>query len=150
MDSLILLEKLKGLLRTAPGLEGRGSYGQEQFAWLGKASALISAWDRSEAIVFNVSVSGMTSNANRVGNHGTVFTLIHKAIASLEDSLPASSGQAFGPGAAYDFFRALRELLSTAEKSLLVVDPYIDADIFDGYGRSEQLVNERRLSTHEL
>jgi hypothetical protein len=133
MDALILLEKFRTLLSTAPSLEGRGSYGQEQFAWLGRASALVSTWDRSEAISFNVAVNGMTGNFNRVANHRIVFTTIHKAIASLEDQLPRPSGQAFGPGAAYDFFKALRELASSAEKSVLLVDPYMDAETFDGY-----------------
>ncbi len=133
MDALVLLEKLRALLTTAPPLEGRGSYGQEQFTWLGRASALIATWNRSEAFSFKLAVDGMTGNLNRVANHGIVFTTIHKAIASLEDQLPHSSGQAFGPGATYDFFKALRELVSSAETSVFVIDPYLDTETFDGY-----------------
>lgn len=133
MNALILLEKLCSHLSTAPPLEGKGSYGQEQFAWLGRASVLIATWDRSEATFFKVAVDGMTGNFNRVGNHGIVFTTIHKAIASLEDQLPRPTGQAFGPGAAYDFFKALRELVLSAEKSIFLVDPYMDVETFDGY-----------------
>jgi hypothetical protein len=133
MNALILLDKLRALLCTAPPLEGRGQYGQEQFAWLGRASALISTWDRTEAIFFKVAVDGMTGNFNRVANHGSVFTTIHKAIASVEEQLPRASGQVFGPGAAYDFFKALRELVISAETSLFLVDPYLDAETFDGY-----------------
>lgn len=133
MDVHILLEKFRSLLNTAPPLEGRGSYGQEQFAWLGRASALIATWNRSETISFNVALNGMTGNINRVANHGIVFTTIHQAIAQLEDQLPCSAGQAFGPGAAYDFFKALRELVLSAEKSIFLVDPFMDAETFDGY-----------------
>jgi predicted RNA-binding Zn-ribbon protein involved in translation (DUF1610 family) len=140
MDALILLEKFRTLLSAAPPLERRGSYEQEQFAWLGRASALISTWDRSETIYFNTAVNGMTGNFNRVANHGIVFTMIHKAIASLEDQLPSPSGQAFGPGAAYDFFKALRELISTAEKIVLLVDPYMDTEIFDGFIKKQVAV----------
>src|SRR2546427_5966251 len=32
--------------------------------------------------------------------------------------------QTFGPGAVYDFMKALREVLASATTSLLVVDPY--------------------------
>jgi hypothetical protein len=133
MDALILLDKLRALLSTAPPLEGRGPYGQEQFAWLGRASAFISMRDRTEAIFFKTAVNSMTGNFNRAANHGSVFTTIHKAIASLEEQLPRLTGQAFGPGAAYDFFKALRELVLSAEKSLFLVDPYLDAEAFDGY-----------------
>ncbi len=133
MEPLVLLEKFRALLATAPPLEGRGTYGQEQFAWLGKASAVISAWNRSEAISFGVAATSLAGNLNREMNVGTIFTTIHKAIAMLEDALPQPVGQAFGPGAAYDFFRALRALVAATDKSLLVVDPYMDAETFDGY-----------------
>jgi hypothetical protein len=146
MEPLVVLEKLRALLTTAPPLEGSGTYGQEQFAWLGRASAAISAWNRSEAIAFGVAATSLAGNLNRVMNVGTVFTTIHKAIATLEDALPQPAGQAFGPGAAYDFFLALRALVAASDKSLLVVDPYMDAETFDGYlsalpsGRSVRLL----------
>lgn len=146
MEPLVLLQKLGALIASTPPLEGRGSYDQEQYAWLGKASALISAWDRSEGIGFGVAATSMAGNLNRQMNAGTVFTTIHKAIASLEAALPAPTGQAFGPGAAYDFFKALRELVGSADQSLFVVDPYMDAETFDGYltalpaGRSARLL----------
>lgn len=75
----------------------------------------------------------MTGNMNRAANYGIVFTTIHKAIAAVEEQLPRPNGQAFGPGAAYDFFKALRELVISAETSVFIVDPYLDAETFDGY-----------------
>jgi hypothetical protein len=152
MEPLVLLEKLRLLVAAAPPLEGRGSYGQEQFAWLGKASALISAWNRTEGISFGVAANSMAGNFNRPGNVGAVFTTIHKAIASIEQALPAPAGQAFGPGAAYDFFRALRELVASVDQTLFVVDPYMDAETFDGYlsalpaGRKVRLLLARYAS----
>ncbi len=146
MEPLILLQKLRALIATAPPLEGRGAYAQEQYAWLGKASALISVWDRGEGIAFGVATTSLAGNLNRQMNVGTIFTTIHKAIALLEDALPAPTGQAFGPGAAYDFFRALRELVASTDQALFVVDPYMDAETFDGYlsalpaGRSVRLL----------
>lgn len=133
MTQHILLEKLRGLLQNMPPLEGRGAYGQEQFAWLGKASALISNWDKTERISFGVACNFLAGNMNRQANYGLIFTTIHKAITSIEESLPRSAEQVFGPGAAYDFFKALNELVSSAEKALFLVDPYMDAEVFDGY-----------------
>lgn len=133
MEPIVLLEKLRVLLATAPPLEGRGAYGQEQFAWLGRASALISTWNQTEAISFGVSATSLAGNMNREMNIGKIFTTIHKAISMLEDTLPEPKGQAFGPAAAYDFFRALRALVTATDKSLFIVDPYMDAETFDGY-----------------
>lgn len=133
MTQHVLLEKLRGLLQNIPSLEGRGAYGQEQFAWLGKASALISNWDKTEGISFGVACKFMAGNMNRQANYGQIFTTIHRAITSIEESLPKSAEQIFGPGAVYDFFKALNELVSSAERSLFLVDPYMDAEVFDGY-----------------
>jgi hypothetical protein len=47
--------------------------------------------------------------------------------------VPAHSNQAFGPGAVYDFYKALRDLLASATSSVFVVDPYLDEQIFDTY-----------------
>jgi len=149
MEPIVLLEKFRVLIASKPALEGRGSYGQEQFAWLGRASALISAWNRAEAISFGVAANSLAGNFNREMNVGTIFTTIHKAIAMLEDALPQPVGQAFGPGAAYDFFRALRALVASTDKSLVVVDPYMDAETVDGYlsalppGRTVRLIASR-------
>jgi hypothetical protein len=161
MDALILLDKLRTLLTIAPPLDGRGPYGHEQFAWLGRASSLIKQWDYIEASSFNVAIQGMTSNFNRTANHGIALTLIYKAIVSLEGQLPQASEQIFGPGAAYDFFTALRELVSSTEKSIFLIDPYMDAQTFDGYlsaltpGRDARLLlskygNDARVAANKF
>jgi len=133
MTLQVLLEKLRSLLRSIPPLEGRGEYTQEQFAWLGKANAVMHEWDEIQSIPFKVAVTGLIRNADRRGNYGVVVSSIHDVIARLENALPQNGGQAFGPGAAYDLFRALNDLVASATAQILVVDPYLDADVFDGY-----------------
>jgi hypothetical protein len=63
----------------------------------------------------------------------TVFGILNRAVADLELQLPASPAQAFGPGAVYDFFKALNSVVASAQSSLLIVDPYMDDTIFDAY-----------------
>jgi hypothetical protein len=133
VDPHVLLTKLRGLLENPPPLEGKGAYSHEQFAWLGRASALIASWNGAEATAFKIATQAMAGNLNRVYNHGIVFTTIYNAITSIEENLPHSEDQAFGPGAVYDFFQALTRVISSAEKSLFLIDPYIDAEVFDGY-----------------
>lgn len=133
MTPHVLLDGLRGLLRTQPPLEGGGNYGDEQHQWLGRASALIYEWDPAQVIGFRIEARNMAANINRHANFGLVMTTIHEAIATLENNLPADAGQVFGPGAVYDFFRALNELVGSATQSLFVVDPYMDNVVFDGY-----------------
>lgn len=133
MTPQVLLDGLRALMRSQPEFEGRGQYGNEQHAWLGRASALIAEWDANQAISFRVEARCMAGNINRQQNVGSVMTCMHEAIASLEQNLPAAEGQVFGPGATYDFFRTLNELVGGATQSLLIVDPYLDNEVFDGY-----------------
>lgn len=133
MTPQVLLDALRRLLREEPPLAGRGRYEAVQHEWLGRASYLILEWNRSEAMGFQVAVRAMTGNLNREMNYGRILTTIHEAIATLESTLPADVGHIFGPGAVYDFFKALNELVGGATRSVFIVDPYMDHRIFDGY-----------------
>ena len=133
MTPHVLLEQLRNLLASMPPLEGRGNYTHEQFTWLGRAKALMSDWNEIKSIPFSVAVDSLIRNINRHVQYGIVVTHIHDVIARLENSLPENSGQAFGPGAAYDFFVALNDLVASANTHILIVDPYLDAAVFDGY-----------------
>lgn len=72
-------------------------------------------------------------------------------IARLEQSSPQNGGQAFGPGAVYDFFRALNDLVASATTQILIVDPYLDADVFHSYLQSlKPGVSVRLLATKHI
>ncbi len=133
MTPQVLLDSLRRLVREEPPLQGKGTYEAVQHEWLGRASHLIRQWDQTQAIGFQIAARAMAGNLNRQMNYGTVLTVIYEAIASLESNLPADTGQVFGPGAVYDFFKALNELVGGATKSIFIVDPYMDNSIFDGY-----------------
>ncbi len=129
----ILLQKLKTLLAEDPGMAGRGHFGHDHYRWLGHASSLIDLWNKAESMNFRVAVNCIASAHDRSGHAATIFATIHRAIFELEEKVRGLPQQAFGPGAVYDFFKALNELVASAKSSLLIVDPYIDITIFDGY-----------------
>lgn len=133
MTPQLLLDAFRRLLREQPPLDGRGAYGTEQHQWLGRASALVAEWHPLQASSFRVEARAMAGNLNRQMNYGAVLTTIHEAISSIENSLPSQPGQVFGPGAVYDFFRALNELVESATRSIFIIDTYMDNGIFDSY-----------------
>lgn len=133
MTPQVLLDSLRRLIRDEPPLQGKGTYEAVQHEWLGRASHLIRQWNQTQAIGFQVAVRAMAGNLNRQMNYGTVLTMIYEAITSLESNLPADTGQVFGPGAVYDFFKALNELVGSTTRSIFIVDPYMDNTIFDSY-----------------
>lgn len=149
MTPQVLLEKLRTLLQSMPPLEGRGDYSQEQYSWLGQANAAMHEWNEIQSIPFKTSVNGLIHNIDRRGNYGAVVAFFHDVIARIEGSLPRSEGQAFGPGAAYDFFKALNDLVASAKVQVWVVDPYLDSEIFDGYMHALKPGVSARLLTNK-
>ena len=134
MDALLLLTQLKGHLARAPSFADYSATSPSHQEWLGKAHALVKRWNSTEAIYFKVSADGLASSPMlRESNLGTIFGSLHRAVADLELTLPNSTSQAFGPGAQYDFFKALTAVVGSAQRSLWVIDPYLDDTVFDAY-----------------
>ena len=69
----------------------------------------------------------------RGGHIAEVLGTVHRAVGDLELQIPEPTQGAFGPGAMYDFFRAMNQVLASAKQALFVVDPYMDDTIFDSY-----------------
>jgi hypothetical protein len=129
----MLLDKLKNLQNSIPPLEGKGDYGSEQFTWLAEASTLIASWNIEEGQKFDLAVRSLVSAINRKGNYALIVIAIQRAITSLQNLLPDTKEHVFRSGETYDFFKALKGIVKSARSKLLVIDPYMDAETFDGY-----------------
>ena len=133
MDKVALLTELRALVGDPPDFNAFSPTSRVHLEWLGKTHALLSRWNRMEAISFRSAADFLAFDVTRPTNVAQLMGVLHRAIADLELQVPALPNQAFGPGAVYDFFKALRELLASATQSLFVVDPYLDEQIFDAY-----------------
>jgi hypothetical protein len=131
MEPVALLVELQALADDAPDFGSYSPASRPHLAWLGKAHALIARWNSLEAISFAHSADMLSVDAIRDMNVAAVIGTIHRAIAAVRLQVPAHPNQVFGPGAVYDFYKALRDLLMSATVAVLVVDPYLDEDIFD-------------------
>jgi hypothetical protein len=138
MDSHTLLAKFRTHVAFAPEMRGRGQFDSERIAWLAKASALVAIWQPSQAVWFNSACDYLAGGLNRETNYATVMGTMHRAIATLEESLPSDRDQAFGPGAVYDFFVALKSIITSATKAVFLIDPYADDKVLDAYLPSVQ------------
>ena len=133
MDHAALLAELRALADHIPDFGSFTSTSRAHHEWLGKVHALVEQWNRFEAPGVRTHITYITFDVARdMGVSGIVGTL-HRAIADLELRMPSSADKVFGPGAVYDFFKALRDLLSSAKQSIMIVDPYLDDQIFDVY-----------------
>jgi hypothetical protein len=134
MEPHILLAQLKGHVSRAPSFADYSAASATHQEWLGRSFALAKRWNSLEATSLRIAADALASlTFRREGNLGTIFGVLNRAISDLELQLPATSAQAFGPGAVYDFFKALNSVVSSAQFSLFVIDPYLDDGVFDAY-----------------
>ena len=134
MEPHILLAHLRSLLERKPDLEQYSPTSKDHMTWLAQGHALVSRWDNLEAISFkNASDFLNMSSATRQMNIGKILGIINRAIANLELQVPSEMKISFGAGDVYDFFKTLNEVIASAKKSLLIIDPYLDQTVFDHY-----------------
>lgn len=133
MEPSILLAQLRALVERAPDLSVYSSTSKEQMIWLGQAHALISRWNSIESISFKSACDFLHSPVMREGSIGKIFGMLHRAIADLELDVPPNTESSFGAGDVYDFFKSLNKVIASAEKSLFIIDPYLDQTVFDHY-----------------
>ena len=118
MDKVALLAELKAVAANVPDFEAYTPSSRSHLEWLGKTHALLSRWDRLEAISFKTAADFLALQDSRDMSVAQMLGVLHRALADLELQVPALPPQAFGPGAVYDFHKTLRDLLASATKSL--------------------------------
>ena len=77
-----LLAEIEDVLRTMPPMHAFGNNAPEHFAWLGRASAAISAWNPIKATTqFELHIAKMNSIMSRDVESGgrAVLTMLHQA-----------------------------------------------------------------------
>lgn len=133
MEPEILLANLRALLERMPNFEEYNPYSKDHLLWLGQGHALIKRWNTLEAIGYQTACDFMPIEVNRATNISNIIGIVHRAIADLELSIPDKGKVAFAAGDVYDFFKQLNNVISTAEKSIFIIDPYLDHTVFDQY-----------------
>lgn len=133
MEKVVLLTELRALASDVPDFAKYSPTSKPHLEWLGKANALLKVWDKYEVIGFKSAADSLSLELIRDMNVAKLMGVLHRGIADLELQVPALPPQAFGPGAVYDFQKALRDLLSSSATSLFIIDPYLDEQIFDAY-----------------
>ncbi len=139
-----------------PPVHTFGNDTPEHFAWLGRASAVVHAWDEIKAITqFDSHVAGMNSGLStgvEAGARG-VLTMLHQVRHDLRLRTLGPLSLNVGAGAVFDYFDEVRKVVETAKLDLLFVDPYLDAEFVSRYllhaspGVTLRLLARERLGT---
>lgn len=133
MGPEVLLAQLRALIERAPDFQLYSPTSIDHMVWLGQSHALIARWDKMAAISLQSASDCLTFELTRASNIAKILGIIHRAIADLELIVPDNTRTVFKAGEVYDVFRALNEVISSAEKSIFIIDPYLDDTVFNHY-----------------
>jgi hypothetical protein len=138
MEPELLLAQLRALFERVPDFEIYSPTSRDHMIWLGQAHALVSRWSRSEATPFQLAADALPLDLLRDSSVAKIYGIIQRAIADLELTVPDATSSVFKAGEVYDVFRALNEVIGSAEKSIFIIDPYLDDTIFSHYLNSRK------------
>jgi len=150
-----LLAEVEDVLRTMPPGHNFGDDQPEHFAWLGRASAVINAWNPIKAVAhFEPQIAKMNSRLAKDVEAGVraVLTMLNQARHELRMQTVGPLTIAVATGAVFDYFDELRKVVETAKTELFFVDPYLDAEFVSRYlphamqGVSVRLLGRERMS----
>ena len=150
-----LLSEIEDLLRTMPDRATIRHDDPVNFAWFGRALAIVSDWDQSKGVTFRGYIQ--TIHAPRAVDAGSAVsgltTMLHQARHELRLKTVGPLSVVADQGFVFDYFDELRKAIEVATSDILFVDPYIDAEFASRYlphiaaGVSIRLLGKERLST---
>jgi PLD-like domain len=115
-----------GLNRKHPNGNVGGALLREELQWLGRARALVE--ETGHGLAMNTATGMRGQYPDYFAQQ--VLQILYQAIAVAELELPATPTDAFIPaGNALDALKAVERIISSAQSSLLIVDPYLDGKI---------------------
>jgi hypothetical protein len=149
-----LLSEFEDLLRTIPPRPTLRHKTDENFAWFGRAKALIAFWDLRSSPKFDAAADTFLSDrVAYVADEAfpVVMSTIHQARNTLRMRTIGPIAAAFEKGRPYDYFEEVRKIILTAQKDLLFIDRYMEADFVSAYCTLVKAgVTIRLLTSHAL
>ncbi len=155
MNSEELLGEIEDILRTMPPRETLRHGTDENFAWLGRVSAVIEEWSLPKTIPLGAAMDQFHGQSARDAQEGLrkLLTLLHQARHDLRMKTIGPVNAAIGHGQVFDYFDEIRRIIEPAKEDLLFVDPYLDAEFVARYlphvtkGVPIRLLARERLAT---
>ena len=135
LDAEILAE-LEDLLRTMPPGPTLRHPTEENFAWFGRARALVTVWNGRPSLTFGLYVDTFVSAINAQAAeeaYSKLMTVLHEARWDLRMRTTGPVSIAVNRGQPFDYFDEVRKLIAAAQTDILFVDPYLDADFVARY-----------------
>lgn len=137
IEPQILLARLQPLVDARPEFNGAVRQAKA-FEWAGKVRAVAGRSNQVVGEEMDAALDNLCGSVEYIAEKGwrQLTMLAARSAAELEIAVASNDSagaQVFGPGAMYDVHKALKNILRDAASSVMIVDPYMNGDIFDGY-----------------
>jgi hypothetical protein len=150
-----LLSEIEDLIRTMPPRATIRHETEENFAWFGRAAALVTEWNAAKAIAFDGQLRNVHARIALDAGHAvtSILLMLQQARHELRLKTVGPLSLAVAQGAVFDYFDELRKVIESAKSEILFVDPYIDAEFVSRYlpqiaaGVSVRLLGRERMTT---
>lgn len=128
------LAEVEDLLRTIPTWADIRNPEPENYAWCGRAVAVVDSWDAFKAIELNNLVKTLQSGRIATQNsYSSLMTILHQMRYDLRMKTVGPLSVAIAPGRVFDYFDEVRKVIEGARIDVLFVDPYLDAEFVSRY-----------------
>lgn len=133
MTDIELLAEIEDILRNAPSRETVFNVSVENYCWLGRAMAALEECDIAKDLMAEIDNDAAQSTKAYISEEGLrkVFAAFHQTRHNLLVNATGRLSIAVSNGMFFDYFDEIREIIKTANRTILFVDPYLDAE----YGR---------------
>ncbi|SRR5712692_1509938 len=150
-----LLAEIEDVLRTMPPPGTLRHQTQENYAWLGRLSALIEAWSPTKGrLVANALTQLRGTTAQDVSQgFGSMMTILHQARHDLRMQTVGPLSISIQHRMVFDYFDEIRKMIEEAKQDILFGDPYLDTEFVSRYlehiavGVTTRLLTREKLST---
>ena len=114
-------------------MESHDGISQDYLNWYGEVKALLLLCNPGNEYGLSLNEGHLPyAYLRRTGVNG-IRTLLTTEVKRLEALLGNRIQPVYGPGAQYDFFKNMNALIQSAQKSIFLIDPYINRKAFDLY-----------------
>ena len=147
MELKEILTSLKHLFENVPEYGSGVEISQQFLAWYGRVKTLLILANPKHELRLGLQEPRLTYPVLRSDAVQLIRMTLTNEVKRLEIVLGDQIQPIYGPGAQYDFYRNLKNLIQSAERELFLIDLYIDRDSFDLYfGELDPAVRVRILA----
>ena len=130
-----LLAEIEDLIRTTPRFTASQYQWLDDMSWPGRAAAAIRAWDSVERVTADGCLSQLSTSTLDIalGGFSRLRMLLDEAKDDLQRRVGVPSSIVVDKGMRFDYFDQIRNILESANREILVIDPYLDNNFVSRY-----------------